>query len=203
MFGAIPPSIAAEAILIMAWRGVQFLEPFVAVAALWGLVNRTDRIIAWLFPHLEWERDLGWLNIRAERRANTALRCLGYAIYLLLVVSLLGIVWAATGVDELPLWPDPMVIGDVMWHLAVMTICLGLWTVFLGAWLIPKIRREREETELKRFRESFRANEQEREWRSRRGPSRVKSSQPMPRKNTPDEAFVLNRPGRLRWPPGG
>ena len=107
------------------------------------------------------------------------------------------------GVDEFPLWPDPMVIGDVMWHVAVMAICLGLWTFFLGAWLTPKIRREREEAELRKFRARFNEAERDGQWRSRRGPSRVKSLQPLPRKNTPAEAFVFGRSGRLRPPPGG
>ncbi len=93
MSATIPPSIAAEAILIMAGRALLFATPPLAVAALWWLAGRVDLIIARLFPHLEWERSLGWLNIRAERRARTALRCLGFLIHVALAAALVGIVW--------------------------------------------------------------------------------------------------------------
>ncbi len=71
MHAALPPSIIAEAVLIMAWRFMVFLAPAIAVGALWWLAFRTDRIINHLFPELEWEHSLGWLNIRAERIDGT------------------------------------------------------------------------------------------------------------------------------------
>jgi hypothetical protein len=77
----ISPLIATEAVLIMAWRFALVLSPFFAVLGLWTLVNQTDRIIHYLFPNLQWEHDLGWLNIKAERRARRAVRWLGYSAY--------------------------------------------------------------------------------------------------------------------------
>lgn len=113
MQGDLPPSVIAEVLLIMAWRTLVCLAPVIAVGLALLLAYRIDRIINRLFPDLEWEKSLGWLNIRAERRANTALRWLGYAIYLLLGGALYGIAWAAAGLQGLanvtilmrPTWP--------------------------------------------------------------------------------------------------
>src|SRR5271170_3083270 len=99
--------------MAFAWQCFHFAAPFLAVAVLWWLIKRTDRVIHHLFPHLEWEKSLGWLNIRAERRANAALRWVGYGIYALLAVALYGIVWTAEGLRQLDNWSDPSVVGDL------------------------------------------------------------------------------------------
>jgi hypothetical protein len=209
MSGPIPSSILAEAILIMAWKGLVFAAPFIAVAALWWLVNQTDRVIAYLFPDLEWERNLGWLDIRSERRARTVLRWLGYGIYLLLGAALLGIPWATEGmVEQFADWPDPSVIGNVMLDAGMLAVCLFAWVVFLGAWLIPKLRAQREEAGLKKYRAQMVAEEDEAEReRGLHSPSRVKSSLKKPRTNAPRAVPTLLKPeiqGRTRSkrPPG-
>jgi hypothetical protein len=183
MQGAIPPSIVVEAIAIMAWRCVIFLAPVLAITALWWLVNRTDRMMNYFFPDLEWEKNLGWLNISAERRANTALRWLGYGIYLVLGGALYGIAWAAAGMQD---WDrastDPAVVADLLVHVPVLMACLGAWVLYLGTWLIPKLRTEREEAQLRRFRVEMEEVEQQRERNPR---SRVKSPLRKPRTNQP------------------
>jgi len=203
MHEAIPPLLLARVILFLAWKFLVFAAPFLAVCALWWIVNRTEQIINYLFPHLEWERSLGWLNIRAERRAATALRWIGYGVYVLLAAALLGIVWGAEGVNELPAWPDPWIIGDVMIRGAVLAICLGAWVFYLGAWLVPKLRTQREEAALRRFRAEMVETDRERERRSPRPPSRVKTPLRKPRINGPVEMLTPDRHGRLRPPPGG
>ena len=169
----------------MAWRCVIFLAPVLTLAALWWLVNRTDRVINYFFPDLEWEHNLGWLNIRAERRANAALRWLGYGIYVLLGGALYGIAWAAEGMQD---WDragnDPAVVAQLLVHAPVLVACLGAWVLFLGTWLIPKLHAEREEAELRRFRAEMAEEERLRERNPR---SRVKSPLRKPRTNQPLE----------------
>jgi len=199
MPATIPPSIVVEAILIMAWRLFVFLAPLLAVVALWWLVNRTDRIIGYFFPDLEWEKSLGWLNIRAERRANAALRWFGYGIYASLAVALYGIVWVAEGLQDVNDWPDLLNVNDLSLRIAVLILCVGMWVLYLGSWLIPKLRAEREEAQLKRFRAQMEALEQERERQPR---SRIHSPLRKPRINTPMESLPVDRARRRRGPGG-
>ncbi len=202
MHGATPPSIVAEALLIMAWKAVVCLAPVLAVILVFLFAYRIDRIIHRLFPDLEWEKSLGWLNIRAERRANTALRWLGYAVYIVLGGALYGIAWAAVGLQGLADVTDPLAATDLALRLPVLLIGLGAWVLYLGSWLIPKIRAEREEAELKRFREQMAEMERERE---RNPPSRVKAPLAKPRANGPMELpKALGAPRGRNWrQPGG
>lgn len=206
MHGAIPPSIVAEAILIMAWKCLVFAAPFLAIAIVWWLINQTDRIINYLFPYLEWEHTLGWLNIKAERRANAALRWLGYGIYALLAGALLGIVWAAEGLQALDNWSDPSVMGDLALRVPALFFCLGLWVLYLGGWLIPKLRAEREVAGLKKFRAEMKEAERERDETQPR--SRIHAPLRKPRTNAPAEASASPVPlmpnrTRGRRQPGG
>jgi len=200
MNGSIPPSIVAEAILIMAWRCLVFLTPFLTVAALWWLINQTDRIIHFLFPDLEWEKNLGWLNIKAEQRANAALRGLGYSILALLAGALLGIVWAAEGLQQLDHWSDPMVAGDLALRIPVLALCLGAWVLYLGGWLVPKLRAQREEAALKKFRAQMVAAEKDRE--QSQPLSRIHAPLQKPRTNAPSEKLVPDRTRGRRLPGG-
>jgi hypothetical protein len=183
MHGGLPPSIIVEAVLIMAWRFFLFLAPFLAVAAIWWLVNRTDRVVHHFFPHLEWERSLGWLNIKAERRAKKALRWLGYAIHALLVIALLGMVWGATALEAIiDSWPDFDVIVRSVLPLAVLAMSLAIWIVYLGSWLIPRLRAQRETTDLQRFRRGLEIAEEPDRY-SPHSPSRIKAPLRKPRTN--------------------
>lgn len=168
----------------IAWQCFVFAAPFLAVAAVWWLINRTDRIINHLFPNLAWEHSLGWLNIGAERRANTALRWIGYGIYATLIAALYGIAWAAEGLQALDNWSDPWVMGDLALRVPALGFCLGIWVLYLGCWLMPKLRAQREEAGLKKFRAE--AVEAERERQDDRQPrSRVHSPLRKPRTNAP------------------
>ena len=182
MHGAISPLFLAGFVFPGAWQCFVWTAPFLSVAAVWWLINRTDRIVNHLFPDLEWEKSLGWLNIRAERRANAALRWVGYGSYALLAVALVGIVWAAQGLQALDNWSDPWVMGDLSLRVPVLVICLGAWVLYLGCWLIPKLRAQREEAELKKFRAEAEEAEKERETNPR---SRIPSPLRKPRTNAP------------------
>ncbi len=103
------------------------------------------------FPHWEWEKKLGWLNITAERRSEAILRWIGYFIHAGMAVALYGIVWAAPALGEFGS-TDPAVIGDGASRLAVLLVCLTIWGLYLGGELIPKLRREHEQEELARYR---------------------------------------------------
>lgn len=175
--------------------------PVLAVLVLWWLAERTDRIIHYLFPNLEWEKSLGWLNIKAERRAKAALRWIGYAFYLLLAGLLYAIVRLADAFPPLSEWSDPDVLGDLLVEIPALVACLGIWLLYLGGVLLPRIRTEREEAGLKKFRAQMAELEKEREMYGHPH-SRVKQPPPKPRTNSPFESVAPQRP-RRRGHPGG
>jgi hypothetical protein len=182
MHGAIPPSIVAEALLIMAWKFLLFLTPVLVIAAAWWLVNQTERVMNYLFPYLEWEHGLGWLNIKAERRARTAIRYVGYIVYFLLAFTLLGLPIGAGGVQQvIDQWPDPPLTSDVAARLLILVFSSAIWWGYFGCWLVPRLRTLREEAALKKFRAEMAEIEMEREERQSR--SRVYGGLPKPRTN--------------------
>ena len=176
-----------------AWQCLHFAAPFITVAALWWLINQTDRIVNYLFPYLEWEKSLGWLNIQAERRAQAAMRWLGYGIYATLAAALLGIVWAAEGLQALDNWSDPWVMGDLALRVPVLGFCLGLWWFYLGCWLIPKLRAEREEAGYRKFRAEMEEADREKEEETQPR-SRIQSPLRKPRTNAPPVSSVPRVP---------
>ena len=62
MPGATPLSILAAIAVPSAWQCLAVAGPFLAIGAVWWLINRTDQILNHLFPDWEWERKLGWLE---------------------------------------------------------------------------------------------------------------------------------------------
>jgi hypothetical protein len=160
----------------------QFLwmaAPFAALVALRWFLGRLDHLIHRLFPTLEWERQLGWLNIRAERRAARVLRWLGYAVYALLAAALYGMAWGAVGFRAAPLWDGPDAMASVLGRLPVFFACLGLLVFYLAGSLLPRLRREYEQEELERFRAEFISTEDQ-EGRIESRLAQVKSPFPAP-----------------------
>jgi hypothetical protein len=204
MDGPIPPSIVVEAVFIMTWKCLILASPLIVLAILWWLVNRTDRIVHYIYPDLEWEHSLGWLNMRAERRANTALRWCGYAIYFLLIDALYGLAWGIIGLQQLGNWSDPWVMGELALRVPTLCFCLGIWLLYLGAYLLPKLRARREEAEFRKFRAEAEEAEHERERYSPHQVSRVKSPLLKPRANAPLAMKSSLAPQRMRSkrPPG-
>lgn len=184
MHGALIPLFNTRMAVPNPWLLAPFLGPVLVVLALWWLIDKTDRIINWLFPDLEWEKSLGWLNIKAERRAKTALRWVGYVFYLFLAGLLYCIVRLAEGFPSLENWPDPDTVGDLVLRLPAFAVCVGIWLLYLGGVMMPRIRREREEKELKKFRAEREEAEREKEMIKKIQTSRVKMALQKPRKNT-------------------
>jgi hypothetical protein len=174
--------------------------PVLAIAVAWWLISRTDQIVNFLFPHLEWERSLGWFNIKAEKRAKAAVRWIGYLVQFSLAGLLYVILQLADTFPDLGDWPDPTVTADLLIRLPVLTFCLGIWLMYLGCYLLPKIRILREESALRKFRTQMEAVETERELREAK--SRIDVALPKPRTDAPLASSTPFRP-RRRDHPGG
>ncbi len=176
-----------------------FATPVIVVAALGWLASSTDRIMNAIFPDLEWERKLGWLNIRAERRAERALRWVGCGVVALLLIALMGILWAAKGMPRLADWSDPWVMGNLALRVPVLGLCLLAWIIYLGLSLLPRLRADREETAYQKFRAKLKTDGEEREVEA---PSRLHAPLPKPRTD-PQPAILAPKRGWQRHPPGG
>ena len=164
--------IMADIAIPDAWQCFIWLAPFVTLAASIYLLRRMDLIMDRLFPHWEWERQLGWLNLAAQRRADRVLRWLGYFVYAVLGLTLLGIVWAAKGLSNFNNSDDPHVLLDLLIRIPVLLVSLLFWALYLGCELIPKLTGQYEEEEL----EKFRAEQAELELEREQNPSsRLKS----------------------------
>jgi hypothetical protein len=149
-----PLSVMAEISIPDAPHFLRFAAPFLAVVAFLFLWNRMGAIIGFLFPNLEWEKKLGWLNITAQHRADAFMRWLGYFVYAILALALLGILWVAEGfsVIDLDQWTEPQVMVELIVRMLVLLVSLGFWLYYLSFELIPKMHGQYEEEELEKFR---------------------------------------------------
>jgi len=172
----------AEIAIPSAWQCLVFAAPLLVVAGLWWLIERADHAANHLFPDWEWEKRLGWLNFRAQRRADLVMRWIGYLIYALLAAALYGIVWGAQALAAIDRWSDSDVMGDLALRVPVLLVSLGFWLIYLGLELIPKLRDQHEREELEKYRVEQEKIEREKEKNS---PSRLKSSQPQPKFTLP------------------
>jgi len=180
MHGSAPFPLFAAIAIPTAWQCFMVLGPLAGLMLLYWLFTHVDRIIHRLFPSLEWNRELGWLNIRAERRATAFFRWLHYVVYAGLAAALAGIVWSAIALREVWQWSDPMVLGNLLLRLPVLVGCLALWIIYLGLELVPKLRREYEAEELENFRAAMAEAEQEEHRGPRHQPTQIWSKSPLP-----------------------
>ncbi len=65
-----PFFVMAEMAIPDAGQCIDWAAPFLVLAAAVCVLRRMDLIIDHLFPHWDWEKRLGWLNITAHRRAE-------------------------------------------------------------------------------------------------------------------------------------
>ena len=137
------------------------LAPIAALTAVFGIYKGLDRAFSRIFPGLEWQRNLGWFNIKAERQATMVLRWLGYMVMALMAAALYGIAWGAEGLRLLPRWYDLDAMAELDLRLPVLFGCLSLLLFYFGAALLPRLRREYEEEELEAFRAEWAALEEE------------------------------------------
>jgi hypothetical protein len=163
-----------------------FAAPVLVLAAVWWLISRTDRVVHYMFPYLEWEHSLGWLNIRAERRANIAMRLVRFGVYVMLFDALFGIVWGAKGLQQLDHWSDPYVIGGLALRVGALAFCLAIWVLYLGTYVIPRIRAEREHAAWRKIQDEIEAKDAAKRARGVMEPqSRIKAPLRQPRTNQP------------------
>lgn len=202
MPGPIP--LLAE-IAPVSWHDVAaFATPVLVLLALAWVVSRTDRIVETVFPDLEWERSLGWLNIRAERRASRAMRWVSFGVIVMLIDALVILFWCAKGLPDLSTWSDPWVMGDLTWRVPLMGLCLLIWMIYLGLGLLPRVRADREAAAFRKFRKQMAASDEEKRaleamgQKSSRGPTEI----PKPRAPTKSTTLTPRRHWR-QHPPGG
>jgi hypothetical protein len=198
------PTFLLAEIAPVSWHDVvAFGAPVLFLAALAWVVLRTDRIIETVLPDLEWERSLGWLNIRAERRASRAMRWVNYGAIVLLVDALVIFFWAAKDLPDLSNWSDPWVMGDLALRVPVMALCLTIWVIYLGLGLLPRVRAEREAAAFRKFRAQMALADEEKRARETMAPSpRTHAALPKPRANAKPETLTPRRHWR-QHPPGG
>jgi hypothetical protein len=168
----------AEIAIPDARQCIAWAAPFLVVGAAVCVLRRMDSIVDHLFPHWNWEKSLGWLNITAQRRAERVLRWLGYFVYAVLGLALFGIVWSAKELASISDWSDSSVVPKLALCVPVILACLGFWLVYLGCELIPKLRGQYEEESLEKFRAEQYELERERDMNPS---SRVKSPLHKPR----------------------
>jgi len=159
--------------------------PIIAIGVIWWLINRTERVVHYLFPYMEWEQSLGWLNIKAERRANLAMRLVRFGVYVMLIDSLFGIIWGAKGLQQLPNWADPWVFGGLALRVGALCFCLAIWVVYLGTYVFPRIKAEREAADWKKVQAEMKEIEEAQDAREPHLHSRVKAPLRKPRTNAP------------------
>jgi hypothetical protein len=181
-----------------------FAAPVLVLGALTLLIARTDRIVHSVFPDLEWERNLGWLNIRAERRADRGIRWVGYGVIVLLLDALVGILWAAKGLPRLADWSDPWVMGVLALRVPAGALCLLIWVIYLGLGLLPRLRAENETKAFRKFRAEIAAADEEKRALEAMGgaTSRTHAELPKPRANSKPVTLTPRRHWR-QHPPGG
>jgi hypothetical protein len=148
-------------------------RPIVAVGGVIWLMRNGTRLIEALFPQLEWERKLGWLNARADRRANQILRGLRHLLHLFLLVALVGVLtlaWLAGHPDT----ASELGLLTLAGIYVYMGVCLSPWIYYFVVLLGPRLQAEFEEQELARYRaENPDIDEELRKQKSPADPSRI------------------------------
>lgn len=143
------------------------------VASIYGIVwfvRHGDRVIERLFPHWEWERKLGWLNFRANRRAEWVLRGVRHLLHtflLIMLVAVLTLAWFAGGPQDMD---SAVGVFTYVLELIYLGLCLSPWIYYFVLNLGPRLTAEYEEEELLRYRAE---NPEDGESPSARPPKRI------------------------------
>ncbi len=129
-----------------------FFGPFVAMGGLVWFWRNGDALVAWLFPQLKWEREMGWLNLRAYRRADLILRCLTHVFHLVLLGALAGILGLAWLLGQ-PHDMDTLTGAfSIPFEFIYLALFLGIWIFYFVTMLGPRVSAEFEREELQRYR---------------------------------------------------
>ncbi len=183
------------------WQWANLVAAIFSAWGAWWVVDHTDIIIDWLFPHREWEHSLGWLNIRAEKRAKAGMRWAGYFAYAILAAALAGIVWAAVGFrDAAGHWFEPDIFDHLVLRVLALLVSMTVWFFFLGCDLMPRWHRERARREWAALRklQAEEAREREGDEEEAESPSRLRKPQPKVRVSSPFDAIIPDRDKKRR-----
>jgi hypothetical protein len=126
--------------------------PAAGIGFIIWFLRHGDRVVARLFPHWEWERRLGWLNAKANRRAETVLRGLrhlGHAFLLLDLAAFLALAWLVGGSHDMD---SSIGAFSYLLEMGYFGACLVPWIYYFAVILGPRITAEFEEEELQRYR---------------------------------------------------
>ena len=130
-----------------------FGGPIVSLAGLFWFWRHGDEWIARLFPHLQWKRELGWLNLSADRRADRIMRGLTHALHVGLLAALIGILGFAWLLGQPHDTDSTLGLFSIPFQFIYLPLFLGIWIVYFTYLLGPRVRAEFEEGELRRYRE--------------------------------------------------
>ena len=126
--------------------------PVLAIIGLVWFWHHGDAVIARLFPQLKWERELGWLNLRAHRRADRIMRGLTHVLHTLLLGALVGLLGFAWLLGQPHDTDSAIGLFSIPFEFIYLVFFLGIWIVYFVYLLAPRIRAEYEDQELKRWR---------------------------------------------------
>ena len=126
--------------------------PIVSIFGLLWLMRHAQEGVEKIFPHWKWERELGWLNIRAHRRAETILCWIRHGVHAGLLTALIGILWVAAVFGNFHEWDDPIAVGYLLLRVPILMAGLIAWVLYFTTALAPRLRAEYEEDELERYR---------------------------------------------------
>ncbi len=144
--------MAAALLVPTAGQCLRVAGPLVLVLGTVWFWRHGELFLERLFPHWEWERNLGWLNLRADRQAERLLRFCTHLLHLALLGALVGILFLSWSLGQ-PQDTDSAIglfsLGAVWLYLIA---CYGFWIYYFVAILAPRVRDEYEAAELARYR---------------------------------------------------
>jgi hypothetical protein len=144
-----------------------FAGPLLAVGGIIWFWRHGDVLISRLFPQLKWERELGWLNLTAQRRAERILRGLSHVLHAGLLGALIGILGFAWLFGQ-PHDTDTITGAfSIPFEFIYLALFLGMWIYYFTSMLGPRVRAEFEEEELRRWRRENPDTERERKPKDR------------------------------------
>jgi hypothetical protein len=128
------------------------VAPVASVCSIIWFARYGDRVIESVFPHWEWERKLGWLNFKANRRAAFMLRGVRHLVHAFLLLALVGLLNFSYCLGQ----PQDLdtVPGFITFTFQGIDLiaCLAPWIYYLFFVLAPRVTAEYEEEELMRYR---------------------------------------------------
>jgi hypothetical protein len=126
--------------------------PVVCIGGVIWFARHGDRVIERAFPHWEWERKLGWLNRKANRRAEMVLRGLRHLLHLFLLFDLLGFLVFAWLTGQPQDTDSAAGLFTYALEMIYMGVFLSPWIYYFTMVLGPRVTAEYEEEELQRYR---------------------------------------------------